>query len=921
MGPGFDYEINRPMSLLKFCVLLVGLAGSILASRGQQSPVNRAWPPGVQPVSKKSPALSPEEALQTFHMPPGFRVELVASEPLVRDPIMIDWDAHGRLWVAELPVYVPDLQTPEPNLDPACRVVVLQDTDGDGRMDKRTVFADGLVQLRAIKVLDHGVLVAEPPNIWLMRDTDGDLRMDSKEVVATGYGSRDGNVELNANSLYWGMDNWIHTTLSDITLRFKAGRFEIRKTLATAGQWGVSQDDFGRLYRNRNESALHVDLVPTPYFARNPNLLRRRGMYEDLRDANNALNVVWPARPNPGTNRAYQYGIDRPDGSLAKFTSNCAPLVYRGDRLPAELYGNVFIPEPAANVVSRIVLEDDGATLRARKAYERGEFLASTDERFRPVWLSNAPDGALYIVDLYRGVIQQRVDITEYLRDYIVKHDLEKPIGLGRIYRVAHESTQRDRTPAVARASAMELIAALAHPNGWRRDTAQQLLVQRGDKSVVPALARLSVSAGELRTRLHALWTLDGLDGIEPDAIKRLLGDAAPPIRAAAIRIAERWLAEANHPLQAAVRELVDDQSVAVRRQLAASLGALPPGIREPAVLALLERHANDPITMDAALSGLRGSESAVLSQLIANGGGQTPEREVMVTMLSAMVFRIGQDATAREIFSTVADAQGPGWLRSALLRGAEMALLGASLGGPLPPPVVKKIPCPVCGVNPAGPGGGPCLTCPGGRGGPGGAFAFRPVQAAPRPAPGSTLRVNREPIEFSRLAAAPGELERRAAAVLARVEWPGKPGAVSIVPLTADEQSRFEAGRIVYQNLCQACHQADGRGQDNVAPSLVESALALAAPEITARILLNGKEGRVGLMPPVGSVLTDEKIAEVLTFIRREWGQAGAPVKPATVKSVRALTVNRPRPWTNDELVALPEAAGLRREAPGSRR
>ena len=217
------------------------------------------------------------------------------------------------------------------------------------------------------------------------------------------------------------------------------------------------------------------------------------------RTTNPDLNLVWPVRPNPGTNRAYQIGIDREDGSLARFTSVCAPLVYRGDRLPADLYGNVFVAEPAANLVSRIILADDGTGLRARKAYERGEFLASTDERFRPVFLSNAPDGTLYIADMYRGIIEHRISITEYLRDQIVARKLEQPVGYGRIYRVMHDTTSRDTTVSFANASAAQLVDALSHPNGWRRDTAQRLLVERGAKSVVPALTTLATGASDWR--------------------------------------------------------------------------------------------------------------------------------------------------------------------------------------------------------------------------------------------------------------------------------------------------------------------------------------------------------------------------------------------------------------------------------------
>ena len=429
---------------------------------------------------------------------------------------------------------------------------------------------DGLILARALKVLDHGVLVGEPPNIWLMRDTDGDLRADTKTLVTDQFGRRDGDPQNNANGLYWARDNRMYTAGQvEVHLRLKNGTFEVHQTLLR-GEWGVAEDDAGRIYRNTNDSALHVDLVPTAYFARNPNLLRTRGSYERLRRRDNEdLNTIWPVRPNPGTNRAYQTGIDRPDGSLAMYTAVCAPLVYRGDRLPAELYGNAFVAEPAANLVSRIILSDDGGTLRARKAYDRGEFLASTDERFRPVHLSNAPDGTLYVVDMYRGILEHRNSLTLYLRDHILASDLVQPTGFGRIYRVVHDTTRRDTSRALSTASPAELVASLSHPGGWRRDTAQRLLVERGSlpraggdeaaqrsanavRRVIPALVQLAGHAKEPRTRLHALWTLDGIDAIDPATVVKALEDPSRDVRVSAIRIAERWLGEANHPIQAA---------------------------------------------------------------------------------------------------------------------------------------------------------------------------------------------------------------------------------------------------------------------------------------------------------------------------------------------------------------------------------
>jgi glucose/arabinose dehydrogenase len=563
----------------------------------------------------------------------------VASEPLIQEPVALDWDTEGRLWAVEMPGFMANI-TGSNEHEPIGRVVVLEDTNDDGRMDKRTVFADGLVLARSLKILDRGVLVGEPPNVWLMRDTNGDLRMDTKELVTNQYGRFEGDPQNNANGFYWGLDNRMYTAgQSDIQFRLKDGVFEIQKTLQR-GEWGVSQDDGGRTYRNTNESALHVDLVPTSYYARNPNLVRTRGSYERLADDNSELNTVWPVRPNPGTNRAYQIGIDREDGSLARFTSVCAPLVYRGDRLPAELYGNVFVAEPAANLVSRIVVSDDGTALRARKAYDRGEFLASTDERFRPVYLSNAPDGALYIADMYRGIIEHRISITMYLRDQILARKLEQLTGFGRIYRVMHDTTRLDTTRTLAQASQAQLVETLSHPNGWRRDAAQRLLVERGAKQVVPALVNLAERAKDPRTRLHALWTLDGVDAIQPATVMKALEDESRDVRISAIRIAERWMGEANHPIQAAVLKRIDDPDRAVHQQLAASLGALPGGPRETAAVALLERYADDPVVMDAALSGLRGSETAVLERLMQGKGAQTLQREAAIAMVRRLLGR-----------------------------------------------------------------------------------------------------------------------------------------------------------------------------------------------------------------------------------------------------------------------------------------
>jgi mono/diheme cytochrome c family protein len=893
-----DFVVTR-LSRIRLAILvpvLIGLTGlgGLATSMDHASQTEHSWPPGLRAAPVDSPVLSPAEEMKTFFLPPGYRVELVASEPMIQEPVFVETDPDGRLWVIEMLGYMLDISATGER-EPLGRISVLEDLNDDGKMDKKTIFLDKLVLPRALKVLDHGVLVGEPPNLWLARDTNGDLRADTKELVTSSYGRLDANVEHNANGLLWALDNWMHTSETDVQLRLRKGTFEVRKTLAR-GQWGASQDDAGRIYRNSNESVLHVDLVPTPYFARNPSLLRTRGSYESLRGDQNEVSTVWPVRPTPGVNRGYQTGVLRPDGRLARYTAVSAPTVYRGDRLPAELRGNVFVTDPAANVVSRIVIRDDGTKLVARKAYEHTEFLTSTDERFRPVYLSNAPDGTLYLVDMYHGIIQHRDYITEYLRDQILSRKLEGANGHGRIYRIVHETTRRGRKPALSGQPSARFVDLLAHPNGWWRDTAQRLLVERGDTSVAGALKKMATSAPGKTTRLHALWTLDGLDSIDVALVTRALADPSRDVRVSAIRLAERWLSEPGHPVQAAVLKLEKDPDWAVRRQLAASLGELPRDVRESALARMLERHGNDPITVDTALSGLRGSEPAVLGVLL-NAQTETPQLAAAITMTAATIARGGLDGPVQDVFSLVAQETRPVWQRSAVLRGAEAALLGTTMPG---------------GGGRGSPGGAGRgaggSAAPGARGGPGGTPAFPRPAAAPRnQASMPALPLSREPALVDVARDDRGELGQRATALLARVTWPGKADTgPAVVPLTPDEQQRFAAGREVYQTLCAACHQPDGRGREHLAPGLVGSDLALGPAGIAARIVLNGKEGTTGLMPPLGAALTDDQIAAALTYIRREWGHTASPVDLSTVREVRALSNGRTRPWTADELALL---------------
>ena len=705
--------------------LAAGLAALLLAGPGLAAELPEvAWPPPVVPDEEGAPALSAEESMKTIVVPPGYRVELVAKEPLVQDPILLDFDPDGRMWVVEMPAFAMDA-TMSDSREPMCRVVVLEDVDDDGTADRRTVFADGLVLPRAIKTLADGVLVGEPPNLWLMRDRDGDLKVDEKEQLSDSFGRRGGNPEHNANSLIWGLDNWLFTSEHDWHLRFREGRFEVMPTL-TRGQWGGSIDDAGRVYRNVNNGPLFVDLVAARYFVRNPNVVRTRGLYEPLISLEEA--VAWPIRPTRGVNRGYRDHLFRPDGSSTILQSAATPVVFRGDRLPEELRGGVFVTDSTTNLLHWFMVDDDGTgRLRARNGFAKGEIFASRDERLRPVSAASAPDGTLYVVDMYRGVVQDVAYQTEYLQDYIRRHGLVMPIGRGRIWRIVHETTVRDRRPALSRETPAGLVGYLSHPNGWWRDTAQQLLVQRGDVSVVPALeelAREATGLADAAPRPGDSRRPGPARGRDPRASPRprvarraRLGDpvvgamalpAGPP--AGPRRCCGWWTTRAGPSVGS------------WQRRWASFRRRSGPG----RLRTLLARYGDDPVTVDAVVSGLHGLEETVLDGLLARGA--TPDRSDAVAMLAGAVARSGAAAAVQALLDRAADTDRPGWQRVALLRGVDLGL-----------------------------GGGP--EGPGRRrgGGPG------------------RLALPREPRSLTRLAAGSDELAAVARGVVARLDWPGR--------------------------------------------------------------------------------------------------------------------------------------------------
>ena len=529
--------MTRPRLFL--IILMTLLLPTVPAAEKKKVETPSALPKWRQWELGPSEPVPADKALSTFKIAPGFNLELFAAEPMVVDPVCMAWDGNGRAWVVEMRGYMPDVAgTGESSLKVG-KVVVLEDTNNDGKADKKTDYLDGLIMPRAIAMVQGGVLVAEPPNIWFCQDTDGDLKCDKKTRVASF--ARQGPVEHTDNGLVPCLDNWMYNAKSNKRFMFRDGKI-ITSTARFRGQWGICQDDYGRLYSTSNSRYLNSDWE----------------MYHNPKGFANAAvktSDINSIRPNPGINRGYKPEMLRKDGRLARITAISGPGVYRSVRYPEEYAGAAFIPEPAANALtSHLFKETDkglGASehkLFADKDFQKREFLCSTDERFRPVSVYSGPDGCIYIVDLYRGILQHKAYVTSfYLKPYILERKLEVPVGMGRIYRIVYTAKGRDKIqPRLLSASITELVKTLSHPNGWWRDTAQRLLVQRNNPKSVPLLKKAVAASENHLSRIHALWALEGMNALNLATIERGLKDKHNKVQMTALVISGRLRATAD---------------------------------------------------------------------------------------------------------------------------------------------------------------------------------------------------------------------------------------------------------------------------------------------------------------------------------------------------------------------------------------
>ena len=813
--------------------------------------------------------LSPEETLKTIKVPAGFHVELVASEPMVTAPVAMQFDEDGRLWVVEMNGYMPNIEGKGEDV-PNGRVVVLEDTNGDGKMDKRTVFLDKLVMPRAISLRKGGALICEPPNVYWCADANHDLVADGKELLIPNYISG-GNPEHQPNGLMLALDGWIYSAKSNVRHRFTPTGELKKETTVFRGQWGISQDDYGRIYYDSNSDQLRCDLLPSAYLARNPNFKNAEGANVKIA----ASQRTYPGRVNPGVNRGYQPNTLDEQGRLKSFTAACGPVIYRGDLFPAEFRGNSFICETSANMIKRNIHTEQDGNIVAKDAYEGTEFLTSTSERFRPVNLYNGPDGALYITDMARGVVQHITYVTPWLRRQFIERKLDQPLDQGRIWRVVPDGYKPKPAPKLSTHTTEQLAANnLASPNGWIRDTAQRLIVERGGDKALPWLVRILVKSPkkppveqpsnhvamlyfDASSRIATLWTLDALEKLDATTLAAAFADADGKVRATAIRLADP-LVKKDAALAEKVFAMAKDKSADVQLQLLLSLGEIGGAKAEAVMAEVLNANVENPLARSAAISGLRGRELEFAKGLLASPAWATASkgRETALAQLTRCVLEERKPERLTELLTLAAQPTKAAWQQLAMLDG---------------------------------------LSSP--------SKNFKPVRFAAEPAP---LASATDP-----------EFKKRAAKISVHFSWPGKPGEVpqkKAAPLTEPQKAFIAQGATVYNTVCTACHLPQGQGQEGLAPPLAGSEWVTGPDSRLIRMVLQGVGGKMEVagktytldMPPLGAALTDEQIAQALSYVRRSFGHEQPVVETADVTKIRAATKDRGASWNAEELLQI---------------
>ena len=598
----------------RFFALFLILTNCVHAQNGNRKDFDKMKPVVPVELIPAAPVLSPAEAQKTFQLAPGFVIEAFAAEPLVEKPVALDFDPAGRAWVVEMLGYMMDLDGKDEKV-PQGRIVILEDSDGDGKADNRTVFLDKILLPRAVAVYPDGILFVDDKNLlWQKREG---LKPVGSPVVAAEKFIEDGNVEHKVNGLMRNLDNWHYNAKSGKRVRREGDKWLVEAT-PFRGQWGISRDNYGRLYHNNNSTFLFGDSLA-------PNLLQGNpGVNLKVNDVCQlGPNNTYPSRVTPGVNRAYMAKkngfdadtLDPQTHKLISTTASAGPVIYRGSNFPAEWQGRGFTPESVVNLIKATQVAESGTKLQGSHPLDKQEFLASTDERFRPVNLYNAPDGTMWVLDMYHGIIQDRFFMTSYLREQYASRKLDGPAtGHGRIWRIRAQTGKVEKIVNFEALASAELVKQLAHPNAWQRDMAQRVLVDRKDFSCVPLLEKQVGDPSVPLAQINALWTLEGLGKLSAPVIAAALGSTDSKVACSALWVSTQLPARERAKLEPALlkfRAANDEQKI----YLARALGPLGTTAAFDALADLLEKNDKLPFVKAAAFSGLDQHETAFQNQ------------------------------------------------------------------------------------------------------------------------------------------------------------------------------------------------------------------------------------------------------------------------------------------------------------------
>lgn len=552
---------------------------------------------------------------QNYRIEPGFELSVAAAEPLIQSPVAMVFDDRARIWVVEMPGYMPDIAGDGEDA-PNGRITILEDADGDGRADRAKVFLDGLVLPRALALVYNGLLYAEPPNLWFVPIEAGD--QPGEKVLVDSLFAVGGNVEHQPNGLLFNHDNWIYCAKSRYRYRRINGEW-IKAPTAFRGQWGISNDDFGRLYFNDNSNQLAGDWMLPGVLTANPHYRPRYGAGKQLtRDQR-----LYPLHAT-AVNRGYQEGILDEEGKVVDFTSACGPVIYRGGQFPAEYDNNAFVCAPEANLVKRNILSAADGKITAQQAWQGKEFLASTDDAFRPVNLYNGPDGALYIVDFHRGIIQHKTYMTSYLREQIEKKGLDTIVGEGRILRVTAGQQPVQPPVDLTNKTPEELTDLLDHPNAWVRERAREKIVFGG---VLPAnLKAKAADPTDPGRQILALWALEGLDQLDGNTLNAAAQSTDDQAQATVARLS--GLSAGKGPLPPYLEQWLLGEHPIARRHAAHAVAEYAPA-DQAKIFDLLctaaAKFPQDTIMAEAIVSGVEGLEKDLQATLKAKNLMDSP--------------------------------------------------------------------------------------------------------------------------------------------------------------------------------------------------------------------------------------------------------------------------------------------------------